>query len=166
MTIIFTLLSISLIVYIVVIIKGYLKEVNAFEYKTPHIAISILLILLFISAASTLGDNQDKINELKNDTNTLEENNKVLISKNETLEGKVRIANDYLELDVDEKKLVDEKIKEIKAATEEEKKKALNEQAEKEKAEQQAAEKKKADEEAAKKAQEEAAQKADRKSVV
>ncbi len=153
MNIIFTLLTIVLIIYIILIAKDKLKDVDFFEYKTPHIVISILLILLFISAASTLKNNDTKISKL-------EKENKKVTRENIELNAKVEDAKEYLDLDVNEKQLVDDKIKEVNEATKEEKQKQLNEKLAKQKAEREAEEKKKAEEDAAKKAQEEADRKA------
>lgn len=153
MNIIFVLLVIALIVYIILIAKGLLKDVNFFEYKTPHIVVSILLIILFSSAASTLSDNSKNINELQKE-------NEEITSTNNDLSTKVENAKEYLALDESEKELVDDKIKEVNEATKEEKQKQLNEKLEKQKAEREAEEKKKAEEDAAKKAQEEANRKA------
>ena len=152
MNTIFTLLTIVLIIYIILIAKDKLKDVNFFEYKTPHIVVSILLILLFISAVSALKNNNTKISKL-------EKENEKIASENIELNTKVEDAKEYLALDENEKQLVDDKIEEVNRATKEEKQKQLNEKLEKQKAEREAEEKKKADEEAAKKAQEEAAQK-------
>lgn len=149
MNIIFVLLVIALIVYIILIAKGILKDVNFFEYKTPHIVGSILLIILFSSAASTLSDNSKNINELQKE-------NEEIASTNNDLSTKVENAKEYLALDESEKELVDDKIKEVNEATKEEKQKQLNEKLEKQKAEREAEEKKKAQEEANRKAAEEA----------
>lgn len=153
MNAIFILLIIALIVYVILIVKGTLRDVNLFEYKTPHIAISILLIILFGSTVSALNDKDDKIAKLKKENDNI-------TKLEDTLNEKVERAKDYLNLDLDEKELVDKKIEEVNKATEDEKKKQLEEKEAKEKAQKEAEEKKKAQEEAQRKAQEEAAQKA------
>lgn len=101
----------------------------------------------------------DLVKILKDDNKELEDKNKSLEDKNKSLEKKVEIAKDYLDLDDNEKELVDAKIVEVNEATEqkiaEEQARKEQEEAERKAKEEQEEKERKEKEEAEKKAKEE-----------
>lgn len=102
----------------------------------------------------------EQVKVLTRDNKSLEGKNNSLEKEVESLEKKVEIAKDYLDLDDNEKELVDAKIVEVNEATEQKiaEEKARKEQEEREKKEREEAEKKaKEEEERAKKEAEEQA---------
>lgn len=148
-----TLLIIALVIYAVLVYKNKLKEVDIFEYKTPHIIAAIILILIFICTLSSISESKSKVNELESQVNRLTSKKESLEEKNKKLDNSCSVAREYLTLDENEKILVDAKIEEVKNTTKEAKQKEIDEK-------NAAEEKKRQEEAAALQAQKEAEEKA------
>lgn len=166
MGVLYTILIIALIVFIILVARGTFRDF--FENKKPSIIISVVLIIIFGISKVVFSSNADKIESLKrqnelqmseqrDNSDKIEEDLKKQLSE-ET--GKVNVAKEYLSLNSAEKKIIDDKITEVKAATEAEKAKIIEEK-EKKEAEEKA--KKEAEEKTKKEAEEKAKKEAEAK---
>ena len=142
-------------------VKELQAKVEGFMNKhAKKIILGLLIATVYGVAGWSLEDAQrdkdikevkeltEQVKVLENDNNILEGEKKSLEIKVDSLEDKVEIAKDYLDLDDNEKELVDAKIVEVNEATEQ---KIAEEKARKEQEEAE----RKAREEAEKKAKEE-----------